>query len=407
MNCRFCTSFSLEEILDLGKSPLANAYLENQSEFISEKKYPLKLKICNNCLLVQTEDYIGEKEIFTKNYAYFSSTSSTWINHTKNSVYTLIDKFKLNQDKFIIEIGSNDGYLLQFFTELNIPCIGIEPTESTANAAKLKNIETIVDFFSYELSLQISASKRKADLIIANNVYAHVPSINDFTKGLKNLLAPSGTISLEFPHLLNLVQNNLFDTVYHEHFSYISLLTLVEIFKTHGLKIYDVEKLETHGGSLRIFACHLNYSEKISKNVDFIISEELNFGLHKIESYKSLQNNVDLIKNNFIEFLLHAKKMNKLVVGFGAAAKANVILNYSGINSDLISFVVDSSMSKQNKFLPGSHIPIYHPSKLYDVMVDYCVIFPWNIADEIINSHKQLQNNGTQMVTVIPEIKFL
>ena len=407
MNCRFCNNKVSKQVLDLGESPPSNAYLKNEGLFEKEKYFPLKLFLCEICFLVQTEDYNLPDELFTEDYAYFSTTSNTFVKHAKKYVESITNDLNLNHKSFVVEIASNDGYLLKNFLHNKIPCLGIEPTKSTYLRSLELKIPSLNEFFNSKLAEHINTKYKKADLIIANNVYAHVPEINDFTIGIKKILKKNGTVTLEFPHLLNLIKYNLFDTVYHEHYSYLSLFTVIKIFSKHGLKVYDVEKIKTHGGSLRIYGCHQNNNKKINENVDLVLNEEKNDGLLEIKSYEKLQINADKIKLELQKFLIEQKKNNKIIVGYGAAAKGNTLLNFCNIKSDMIDFVCDASISKQNQYLPGSHIKVMHPDILLKKKIDYILILPWNIKDEILKDYSFLKDKGVIFFTAINGIKFL
>ena len=404
MKCRHCKNNLNHTFVNLGYSPPSNHYVDPELINGTETYFPLIVKVCNSCFLVQTEDYNKADDLFTNDYAYFSSTSTSWLSHAKSYCEMITNHLKLDSSSFVVEIASNDGYLLQNFKKNNVPCLGIEPTNSTAIVSRDIGIETIEEFFSVPLSKKIKGSYGLADLIIGNNVYAHVPDINDFTSAMKLLLKSDGTITLEFPHLLNLIKHSQFDTIYHEHFSYLSLLTVSKIFNNSGLKIYDVEQIKTHGGSLRIYGCNIDYDKEISINVDRIISLEKSFGLEDIDTYKNFQVKAFNIKTKFMQFLLDSKKNKKTVVGYGAAAKGNTLLNYAGIKSDLIEFVCDAARAKQNKLLPGSRIPIFDPSKIREFKPDYVIIFPWNIKDEVISDHEYIREWGGKFVTFIPDM---
>ena len=407
MNCRFCNNKVSKQVLNLGESPPSNAYLKNEGLFEKEKYFPLKLFLCEICFLVQTEDYNLPDELFTEDYAYFSTTSNTFVKHAKKYVESITNDLNLNHKSFVVEIASNDGYLLKNFLHNKIPCLGIEPTKSTYQRSLELKIPSLNEFFNSKLADYINTKYKKADLIIANNVYAHVPEINDFTIGIKKILKTNGTVTLEFPHLLNLIKYNLFDTVYHEHYSYLSLFTVIKIFSKHGLKVYDVEKIKTHGGSLRIYGCHQNNNKKINENVDLVLNEEKNDGLLEIKSYEKLQINADKIKLELQKFLIEQKNNNKIIVGYGAAAKGNTLLNFCNIKSDMIDFVCDASISKQNQYLPGSHIKVMHPDILLKKKIDYILILPWNIKDEILKDYSFLRDKGVIFFTAINGIKFL
>jgi len=404
MKCRHCKNNLNHTFVNLGYSPPSNHYVDPELINGTETYFPLIVKVCNSCFLVQTEDYNKADDLFTNDYAYFSSTSTSWLSHAKSYCEMITNHLKLDSSSFVVEIASNDGYLLQNFKKNNVPCLGIEPTNSTAIVSRDIGIETIEEFFSVPLSKKIKGSYGLADLIIGNNVYAHVPDINDFTSAMKLLLKSDGTITLEFPHLLNLIKHSQFDTIYHEHFSYLSLITVSKIFNNAGLKIYDVEQIKTHGGSLRIYGCNIDYDKEISINVDRIISLEKSFGLEDIDTYKNFQVKAFNIKTKFMQFLLDSKKNKKTVVGYGAAAKGNTLLNYAGIKSDLIEFVCDAARAKQNKLLPGSRIPIFDPSKIREFKPDYVIIFPWNIKDEVISDHEYIREWGGKFVTFIPDM---
>ncbi len=408
MECRFCRNNLGKSILDLGKTPPSNAYLINLNSVKLEKKYPLKLKFCENCYLVQTKDYNKPEELFTKDYAYFSSTSKYFLNHAKIFTEKIIKKSKLNKNSLIIEIASNDGYLLKNFKSKKIPVLGIEPTKSTYKKSIDLKIPTINKFFSYKLSQKIIKNYKKADLIIANNVFAHVPDINDFTKGVKNLLNTKGTTTIEFPHLLNLVKYNQFDTIYHEHYSYLSVNFLKKIFDKFDLKIYDVRKINTHGGSLRVYVCHKSFKKKkISSKVKTILNEEVRNGLLNKKKYLSLANNALKVKKEFINFLNKVKNENKTVVAYGAAAKGNTFLNYCNIDNSLIKYVCDAAKSKQNKYMPGNHLEIKGPNYLKKDKFDYLLILPWNLKNEILNKYSYLKKKGVIFFTAINGIKKL
>lgn len=356
---------------------------------------------------MQTEDYTQAGELFNSDYAYFSSTSSGWLAHAAHYSENIIDKLQLTKDSYVVEIACNDGYLLKNFVTAGIPCLGIEPTASTASAAEQLNIPVLREFFGEHLGQRLATQGQQADLIIGNNVYAHVPNINDFTRGLKALLKPHGTITIEFPHLLKLLQYSQFDTVYHEHFSYLSLYTTNKIFQAVGLRIWDVEQLSTHGGSLRIFGCHQDDPRPPTTAVSELLNTEKEYGLQTDEVYKKFQLKADKIKNDFIAFLVEQYRSEKAVVAYGAAAKGNTLLNYAGIKPDLLPFVCDAAISKQGKFMPGSHLPILPPSILHKHKIDYVVILPWNIAIEIRKQLSNMEKQGTKFVVAVPELEVL
>lgn len=404
MKCRFCNTPLDLVFADLVNSPPSNSFLTENELNEPEVFYPLKTYVCDECKLVQIDEYKKSDDIFSSNYVYFSSFSNSWLEHAKKYVEDISTKLDLKPTSFVTEIASNDGYLLQYFKEKNIPCLGIEPTSSTAAVAKGKGIDVVEDFFGSKLALNL----KKSDLILGNNVLAHVPDINDFVRALKIALKDSGTITMEFPHLINLIKDNQFDTIYHEHFSYLSLCTVKQIFEAQDLRLYDVEKLSTHGGSLRIYATHSdNTSLKETENISSILEEERNFGLLDINVYKEFQERANKVKCDLVEFLLKAKKENKKVVAYGAAAKGNTLLNYAGVKADLIEFVVDKSPYKQGLYLPGSHIPVVSEEVLRHSVPDYVLILPWNIKDEVVTQLDYLRVNGCQFVVAVPSLEFV
>lgn len=403
MNCRFCKTKLNDIFVDLVNSPASNSYLTKEQLDEPEVFYPLKIYVCQKCKLVQIDEYKKSDDIFDKDYAYFSSYSTSWLAHAKNYVEMITDKLLLNKNSQVTEIASNDGYLLQYFKEKNIPCLGIEPTNSTAKVAREKGIEVVEDFFGARLAKTL----QKSDLILGNNVLAHVPDINDFIKGLKIALKEDGTITMEFPHLLNIIKENQFDTIYHEHFSYLSFYTVKQIFEAQGLKLYDVEKLPTHGGSLRIYATHIENNMEVSQNVELLFKEEKALGLFDMEIYQGFQEKANKVKYDLLSFLLQAKKENKRVVAYGAAAKGNTLLNYSGVKNDLIEFVVDKSPHKQGKYLPASHIPIVEENRMQGLKPEYILILPWNIKDEVIEQLSYIKEWDGKFVVAVPELKVM
>ena len=405
MNCRHCKIPLTHIFLDLGVAPPSNAYLTAEQLTQQETKFPLKLYVCDRCWLVQTEDVTAADKLFTNDYAYFSSVSQGWLSHAERYCHQIIQRLQLDQNSLIVEVAANDGYLLKNFVAAAIPCLGIEPTDSTADHAEKLGIPILREFFGQQLAQELTEKSKQADLIIGNNVYAHVPDINDFTAGLKTLLKKDGTITLEFPHLLQLIQHRQFDTVYHEHFSYLSLNTVCQIFDKEGLRVFDVETLPTHGGSLRIYACH--HADKRSTEPDVIrlLAEEKTFGLSKLNTYTGFQGYAEHIKQQLIDFLTEQKRLNKSVIAYGAAAKGNTLLNYAGISTDLLPLVVDAAASKQGKYLPGSHIPILAPDQISLKKPDFVLILPWNIAEEVMQQQSHIREWGGQFVTVIPELQ--
>lgn len=408
MKCRFCNNELTFEFIDLVNSPPSNSNLTeielNEPEFF----YPLKLFVCEKCFLVQIDEYKESDEIFNDKYAYFSSFSNTWLEHSRRYVEMIVDKLKLDKNSFVVEIASNDGYLLQYFKEREIPCLGIEPASNTAAVAKEKGIEVINDFFGARLANELLIQYKKPDLLLGNNVLAHVPDINDFVEGLKIFLKKTGVITMEFSHLMQLIDDNQFDTIYHEHFSYLSFLTVKSIFEAHGLELFDVEELPTHGGSLRIYAKHKeDTSKQISSNVNNLLNLELSKKMNSIGYYKDCQENANKIKYDLLQFLIKQKINDKKVVAYGAAAKGNTLLNYCGVKKDLIKFVVDKSPHKQGKYLPGSHIPILNEEHIKDFKPDYIIVLPWNIKEEIMKQLDYVREWGCRFVIPIPELSIL
>ena len=407
MKCRHCAHELHQTFVDLGVMPPSNAYLNHKSMFDNERSYPLKVLVCTHCWLVQTKDFTRAEELFTPDYAYFSSISSSWLHHAKRHVDRLIQERCLDSNSFVVELASNDGYLLQNFVQQRIPCLGVEPTAASASVARDKGIEVKEDFFCLEIAHVITEQYSKPDVVIANNVLAHVPEINDFVLGLAVLLSENSVATLEFPHLLNLIELNQFDTTYHEHFSYLSLIAIENVFIKAGLEIFDVEKIATHGGSLRVWVQKKQGKEPIKPSVNTLLEEERRFGIESLETYTSFTKQVDQVVQGLIDFLQNVKAEGKAIVAYGAAAKGNTILNCAGINQNDIQAVFDAAPSKQNKWLPGSHIPILAPHKLTEFKPDYVLILPWNIADEIIPAIKEQVPEHCQFVVAVPEIKLL
>ena len=407
MKCRHCASPLTHTFLDLGFAPPSNAYLTVADLVKPEKYYPLKIKVCDQCWLVQTEDYAQADELFSAEYAYFSSTSTGWLAHAASYAKKVSDQLQLTKDSMVIEVASNDGYLLKNFVAAGIPCLGIEPTASTAAAAEDLDIPVLRKFFGEQLGKQLAASGKQADLIIGNNVYAHVPDINDFTRGLKAALKSGGTVTLEFPHLMRLIEHTQFDTVYHEHFSYLSLYTVQRIFKAAGLRVWDLQELPTHGGSLRIYGCHAGAARETTDAVANLLATEAQRGLQTIATYQAVQAKADRVKDDLLMFLIEQKQAGKNVAAYGAAAKGNTLLNYAGVKRDLLPFVCDAAAAKQGKFMPGSHIPIIPPTALADQRPDYVVILPWNIAAEVKHQNAELATFGTRFVTAVPKLEVV
>jgi hypothetical protein len=409
MNCRFCKKPLTTKFVDLVNCPPSNAFLSFEQLNEAEYYYPLAIYVCDSCYLVQVDEYKKATDIFNSDYVYFSSYSKSWVEHARQYVEDMVDRFGYNEKSFVIEIASNDGYLLQHFKNKGVPVLGIEPTKNTANVAILKGIPSITEYFTTEFAHKLSHRKKKANLLIGNNVLAHVPDIDDFVEGLKVALRRDGVITMEFPHLLRLVAECQFDTIYHEHFSYLSFTTVKKIFEAHGLELFDVEETPTHGGSLRIFAKHKkDHNKKISPHVGEMLSKERAAGITSIEYYQNFQQRVNAIKYDLLTFLLEQKKYSKKVIGYGAAAKGNTLLNYAGIKGDdLIQFVVDAAPSKQNKYLPGSHIPVYNEEKIRSYRPDYIIILPWNLKEEITQQLSYVAEWGCQFVVFIPETQLL
>jgi SAM-dependent methyltransferase len=407
MICRFDGLPLTHEFADLGFSPPSNSFLTAAQLNEPEVYYPLRLFVSERTFLVQVDEYKRHDEIFSTDYVYFSSYSSTWLKHSKAYVEMMTERFGYDSKSQVVEIASNDGYLLQYFKEKGIPVLGIEPTESTAIAARQKGIETRVEFFGVELAKKMVKEGRSADLLLGNNVLAHVPDINDFVGGLAIALKPDGVITMEFPHLLQLVEWNQFDTIYHEHFSYLSLLAVQRIFRHQHLEIFDVQEIPTHGGSLRIFAKHAgDPTHKVLPAVEQLIQKEKGKGMDTLAFYKGFQRKVNEVKNTFLGFLLQARKEGKCVAAYGAAAKGNTLLNYCGVKTDLIDFVVDANPHKQNKYLPGSHVPVVDESVLRERRPDYIIILPWNIKDEITRQLSYVREWKGKFVTAIPSISI-
>lgn len=407
MKCRACKNDLNISFVKLGTSPPSNSYLIKENLKTPEKWFPLSVNVCSNCWLAQTEDFNEADELFDENYAYFSSFSSSWLKHAEKFSNYAIKKFNLNSNSKVIEIAANDGYLLQYFKNKKVPCLGIEPTKSTANAAREKGIEILEEFFSVKLARKLSNEGKHSDLMIANNVLAHVPDINDFVSGFEELLNPQGIASFEFPHLMNLVKFNQFDTIYHEHFSYLSLSAVNIIFSNNGLQIFDVEEISTHGGSLRIFAQKKKTGiYKTNENFNKLLNLEEKLGMTNKAFYEGFQNKVDKIKNDFLSLLIKIKSQNKTVIGYGAAAKGNTIINYSGVKEDLIKFIVDKNPNKQNKFMPGSRIPILPEASIKELKPDFIIIFPWNLKKEIEAQLSYTKEWGCQFITLIPKVNL-
>jgi len=403
MACRSCGTALEHTVVDLGMSPLANSYVKRDHLNKPEPFYPLHVRVCSACFLVQLPEIAKPEEIFS-DYAYFSSYSDSWLQHAKSYVNAVSRRFELNQHSWVVEIASNDGYLLQYFVEKNIPVLGIEPAANVAHEAIRRGIPTQVRFFGESVAGDLVSSGRHADLIVGNNVFAHVPDVNGFVSGLKILLARNGVITLEFPHLVRLIEENQFDTIYHEHFSYFSLISAQQLFERHGLQVFDVEELSTHGGSLRIYVAHRNSGIPMAKRVRDLLSREQEAGFGALERYLSFDEQVRKTKRKLLEFLITAKEQGKSIAGYGAPAKGNTLLNYCGVRSDLIDYTVDRSPHKQDHFLAGTRIPIHHPDKIKETKPDFLLILPWNLKEEIIDQMQHIRNWGGQFVVPIPAV---
>ena len=407
MNCRHCNATLTLPLIDLGLAPPSNAYLSTQQLQQPEKKYPLRVLVCQTCWLAQTEDFAQAHELFDADYAYFSSFSSTWLEHAKRYADEMSARFHLGSSSHVVEIAANDGYLLQYFKAANIPCTGVEPTASTAAAARAKGIDIVQEFFGVALANTLVAQGKQADLTAANNVLAHVPDINDFVAGFTVLLKPTGVATFEFPHLMQLMALNQFDTIYHEHFSYLSLIAVQRIFAANGLTVFDVEEHPTHGGSLRVFAQRTDTGKQpISDRVAKMLRAEEAIGIQTEKYYLAFQVRAEKVKDDFVNFLADAKRQGKTVAAYGAAAKGNTLMNFAELGSDLIQYVVDKNPAKQGKFMPGSRIPIVSPEALHSQRPDYLVILPWNIANEVTQQNAALAKLGTQFVTAVPKLEI-
>ncbi len=408
MKCRHCKAELTMPFIDLGSAPPSNAYLTEKTLQMPEKWFPLRVLVCTNCWLVQTEDFANAAEIFDADYAYFSSFSTTWLAHAERYVANMEARFRLNETSHVVEVAANDGYLLQYVVKRGIPCLGIEPSASTAAAARKKGVPIIEDFFCVRLAGELAKQDKYADLIIANNVLAHVPDINDFVKGFAILLKPGGIATFEFPHLLRMVAENQFDTIYHEHFSYFSFNVVSRIFEHNGLTVFDVEEIPTHGGSLRVFAQRKDTGTQITTpRVAELLKREASAGMQTAKYYNDFQSKADKVKNDLLEFLIQAKNGLKLVAAYGAAAKGNTLLNYAGVKPDLLPYVVDRSPSKQGKYLPGSRIPIFAEVSISDNRPDYVVILPWNLREEITAQLAYIREWGGRFVVSVPSLKVL
>lgn len=390
--------------LDLGHAPPSNAYLSKNALNAPEVAFPLRLRVCDACHLVQTEDFNDAASLFANDYAYFSSTSKGWLAHAARYAAQMIEQFSLGAHSHVIEVASNDGYLLRNFVAAGVPCLGVEPTAGTAAVAIALGIPVRQEFFGAELGRQLAAEGKQADLIAGNNVYAHVPDINDFTLGLAAALKPDGVITLEFPHLMQLVEKCQFDTVYHEHFSYLSLLAVTHIFAKAGLRVFDVEELPTHGGSLRVYGCHEKSGRLTTQRPGAVLGEERARGMETSAYYDGFQSRAEAVKDGLLQFLLDTKREGRTIAGYGAAAKGNTMLNFAGVKPDLLPFICDAAPSKQGKLMPGSHIPILPPDALIERRPDYVLILPWNIANEVKSQLAYVSAWGARFVTAVPTV---
>lgn len=407
MNCRHCEAPLEHSFLNLGHAPPSNAYLTEADLRRPERYYPLRLWVCEHCWLVQTEDYAEAGELFDADYAYFSSTSSSWLAHARDYAERMCESLALGAHSLVVEVASNDGYLLRNFVEAGVPCLGIEPSASTAEAAERLGVPVLREFFGEALGRRLMVEGRQADLLVGNNVFAHVPDINDFARGLKAALKPGGTLTLEFPHLLRLIELVQFDTVYHEHFSYLSLYSAQRILEAAGLRIHDVEELQTHGGSLRVYASHPDDHRPYTAAVNAVLRAEERAGLRTLTTYQGFQARADRVKDDLLEFLLQQKRVGRRVAAYGAAAKGNTMLNYAGIKPDLLPCVFDAAPSKQGKYLPGSHVPIRPPEELDEIRPDLLLILPWNIAAEVMAQNQRISQWDGRFVVAVPDLEIL
>ena len=406
MNCRHCRAELTLLFIDLQTAPPSNSYLSAEQLLAPEKWFPLRVRTCTICWLVQTEDYAHVEELFASDYAYFSSFSSSWLQHAETYVGTMAERFELGATSHVVEIASNDGYLLRYVKDRGIPCLGIEPTASTAAAARARGIDVVEEFFGVALANRLVAEGRAADLTAANNVLAHVPDINDFVAGFARLLQPSGVATFEFPHLMRLVADCQFDTIYHEHFSYLSMTAVDRIFAANGLMVFDVEELPTHGGSLRVFAQRRDLGKRpVTAAVAALLAVEERAGLQSTEYYRGFQARAERIKDDLLRFLLQAKREGKRVGGYGAAAKGNTLLNFAGVRPDLLPWVVDRNPAKRGKFLPGSRIPVVGEERLQADQPNYILVLPWNLRLEITQQLDYVRRWGGRLVTAVPQLE--
>jgi len=408
MQCRFCKTQLKHVFIDLGNSPPSNSFLTKEQLNEPEVFYPLKVYTCHNCFLVQIDEYKKSEAIFNNNYIYFSSYSSTWLAHAEKYSAMMIKRFGIDRNSKVVELASNDGYLLQYFKQKDIPILGIEPTANTADVAIKKGIETIIDFFGVRLAKELIKKNIYADLLLGNNVLAHVPDIVDFVGGMKIILRKTGVITMEFPHLMQLVENNQFDTVYHEHFSYLSFHTVKQIFESQGLELFDVEEIPTHGGSLRIYAKHKeDKTKKISTNVVALLKKEEDKGMNALSYFNNFQQKALKVKIDLLNFLITQKNAARRIAAYGAAAKGNTLLNYCGVRNDMIEYVVDANPHKQGKFLPASHISVVNEQHLKNERPDFVIILPWNLKSEITEQLSYIGKWGGKFVIPVPELEVI
>lgn len=404
-SCLFCGAPLRRTFVDLGMHPLCESYVSEDKLNQMEPFYPLHVYVCEKCFLVQLHEYVSPAEIFTE-YAYFSSYADSWVQHAERYTEMIVERLKLTEKSFVVELASNDGYLLQYFVAKGIPVLGVEPAANVAEAARKKNVPTLVKFFGRNTANELTAERGKADLVLGNNVLAQVPDINDFVGGIKLLLAPHGTVTVEFPHLMKLMEENQFDTIYHEHFFYFSLMSAERVFAAHGLMLFDVEELPTHGGSLRIYGRHIeDQTQPVTDRYRELMKREKAAGFDRMGTYSLFGEKVQETKRKLLEFLIEAKRKGKMIAGYGAPGKGNTLLNYCGIRQDFLNFTVDRNTYKQGKYLPGTHIPIFAPEKIRESKPDYVLILPWNFKDEIMDQVSYIREWGGQFVVPIPEVR--
>jgi SAM-dependent methyltransferase len=405
--CRFCANNELHLVVDLGMSPLCENFLSHEQLLEMESFYPLRALFCEQCGLMQVDEYVGGREIFSSEYMYFSSFSDSWLRHAKQYAAQMIDRFALDGSSFVIELASNDGYLLKNFVERGIRCLGIEPAGKVAEAARKIGVPTRVEYFGRDLAKRLVDEGVQADLLAANNVLAHVPDLNDFVAGMKLLLAPGGVITVEFPHLVNLIDSNQFDTIYQEHYCYFSFSTIERVFAAHGITLFDVEELSTHGGSLRVFGRHTEYAAlPVSASVETIRNREMAKGFHRLETYRAFAERVAEVKRSLLEFLIKARRQGKRIAAYGAPGKGNTLLNFCGIREDFVDYAVDRNPYKHGRYLPGTHIPVFAPEKIAETRPDYVLILPWNLKEEITNQLAYVREWGAKFVVPIPELEI-